>query len=67
MARIIFHMNRTIQDAQFAEIYEAADGLNVGISLYGNTPSPTRDSFVWLIKGSTLGVHRMKRYLRAMP
>lgn len=67
MARIIFHMNRPIQDAQFAEIYEAAARFKVGINLYGNTPSPTRDSFVWLIKGGALGVYRLKRYLKEMP
>ncbi|MFF1604428.1 hypothetical protein ACFVYV_44735 [Streptomyces mirabilis] len=66
MARIIFPLNRPLTNAQIAAVYGLAEKFGPGISLYGNTPSPTRDSFTWMIEGGILRVVRFTRHLKAM-
>lgn len=66
MARIIFPLNRPLTDAQIAAVYALAEKFKVGISLYGNTPSPTRDSFTWMIEGGIIRTFRFVRHLKAM-
>ncbi|MFF3584345.1 hypothetical protein [Streptomyces mirabilis] len=43
-----------------------AEKFKVGISLYGNTPSPTRDAFTWMIEGGILRGVRFTRHVKAM-
>ena len=66
MARIIHELQATLTTAQIESVYEIAEELNVGISLYGNTPSPARDSFTWQISGGYFRVRRMVERLEAM-
>jgi hypothetical protein len=66
MARTIWTLNRSLTDAQITAMYALAEKLKVGICLYGNTPSPTRDSFTWYIRGSILRVARFKREVDAL-
>ncbi|MFD8216844.1 hypothetical protein ACFV2U_24620 [Streptomyces sp. NPDC059697] len=66
MARIIFPLSRPLRNAQIAAVYALAEKFRVGTSLYGNTPSPTHDSFTWMIEGGILRVVRFTRHLKAM-
>ena len=65
MARLI---SRTggLTNEQIATVYALAKKFKVGISLYQNTPTPTRDSFTWLVKGNVFRIVRFMRHLRSM-
>jgi hypothetical protein len=66
MAHVIWTLKRSLTDAQIGAMYEFAEKLKIGISLYGNTPSPARDSFTWQINGSILRVIQFTRHIDAL-
>ncbi|MGW1761078.1 hypothetical protein [Streptomyces mirabilis] len=66
MSRVTFPLNRPLTNAQIAAVSALAEKFKVGFSLYGNTPSPRRDSFTWMIEGGILRGVRFTRHLKAM-
>jgi hypothetical protein len=58
MAHLIEPLNRPFTDQQIAAAYALAEKFKVGLSLDRDTPSPTRDSFTWMIEGSGFRVVR---------
>lgn len=70
MARIAFPLSKTAHECadrhEIADVSALAEKFKVGNSLNGNTPSPTRDSFTWMIAGGSLRVVRFTRHLQAM-
>lgn len=65
MARII---SRTggLTNEQIAAVCALAEKFKVGISLYGDTPSPRRDSFACMVEGSVLRIVRFMPPLKAI-
>ncbi|AWI32731.1 hypothetical protein [Streptomyces tirandamycinicus] len=66
MARIVFALNKSLTDEQITAVYDLAEEFEVGVHLWGNTPSLARDSFTWAVEGSFLQIRRFKRALEAM-
>ncbi|MFD7757874.1 hypothetical protein [Streptomyces sp. NPDC059757] len=66
MARRIFTLNRSLTDEQITAMYALAEKLKVDICLWGNTPSPARDSFTWSVVGNVFRRARFMRHLKAM-
>ncbi|MFB8025968.1 MULTISPECIES: hypothetical protein [unclassified Streptomyces] len=66
MARRIFTLNQSLTDEQITAMYDLSEELHVVIGLWGNTPSPARDSFTWSISGGPLQRARFMRRLKTL-
>ncbi|MFC8640070.1 hypothetical protein ACFUC2_04840 [[Kitasatospora] papulosa] len=66
MASLIFVLHKSLTNAQITALYDMAEEAGVGLGLYGDTPSPARDSFRWQITGGPIQIRRFKRRMEGM-